>query len=96
MRHDYLIDEGECNQKLVSIYSSQVTPCRYRALLGFRDISRRSIATLHYQSLLITSKTYVQAANMSGEVEMQDADAVREEQIQYGNGALTEEEMNEK
>lgn len=33
---------------------------------------------------------------MSGDVEMQDADAVHEEQIQYGHGALTEEEMNEK
>lgn len=33
---------------------------------------------------------------MSGDVEMQDADAVHEEEIQYGHGALTEAEMNEK
>jgi hypothetical protein len=33
---------------------------------------------------------------MNGDVEMQDGDAVQEEEMQYGHGALTEEEMNEK
>jgi len=37
-----------------------------------------------------------QPAAMDGDVEMQDADAVNEEQIQYGHGGLTEEEMKEK
>jgi hypothetical protein len=33
---------------------------------------------------------------MSGDVEMQDATAAEEEELQYGHGALTEEELNEK
>lgn len=33
---------------------------------------------------------------MPADVEMQDADAAKEEQLQYGRGALTEEELNEK
>jgi hypothetical protein len=83
-------------KNISSIYSGQVTPCRYRVLLGFHQSFRRSTSTSRSQSFLITSKTCAQATDMSGDVEMQDADAVREEQIQYGHGALTEEEMNEK
>jgi hypothetical protein len=33
---------------------------------------------------------------MSGDTDMQDADAAEEERMQYGHGALTEEELNEK
>jgi hypothetical protein len=33
---------------------------------------------------------------MPADVEMQDADAAKEEQLQYGHGALTEEELDEK
>jgi hypothetical protein len=33
---------------------------------------------------------------MAHDTEMQDADAMGEEQMMYGHGALTEEELNEK
>jgi hypothetical protein len=33
---------------------------------------------------------------MSADAEMPDADAVEEEQMMYGHGGLTEEELNEK
>lgn len=33
---------------------------------------------------------------MAGDVEMPDVDAIAEEKMQYGYGALTEEELDEK
>jgi hypothetical protein len=33
---------------------------------------------------------------MPRDVDMQDADAVKEEAMQYGNGGISEEELNEK
>ena len=33
---------------------------------------------------------------MATDLEMRDADAVEEEQMQYGHGLMTEDELNEK
>ena len=33
---------------------------------------------------------------MAGDIEMQDAAAREEEELQYGHGSLTEEQLNEK
>jgi hypothetical protein len=38
----------------------------------------------------------LQKATMAEDTKMQDADAVAEEELQYGHGALTEEELEEK
>jgi hypothetical protein len=56
------------------------------------------LTTLSYIFNYLSSyqKFPADAAKMNGDVEMQDADAIREEQIQYGHGASVEEEMNEK